>query len=63
MCGQSDTQFTQALLAAGEQVLLQTAIVPVQSSDRRIFINARVLLDSASQRTFMTVKLVQKLKL
>ena len=31
--GQSDTQFTQYLLAAGERVLLQTAIVPVQSSD------------------------------
>ena len=63
MCRSADTQFTQSLLAAGEQVLLQTTIVPVQSSDGRIFINARVLLDSVSQRTFMTVKLAQKLKL
>ena len=57
------TQFIQYLLAAGELVLLQTVIFTVQSSDGRIFINARVLLDSASQRTFMAVKLAKQLKL
>ena len=58
-----EAQSTQSFLVAGEQVLLQTAIVPVRSSDGKNLINARVLLDSASQRTFMTAKLAQQLNL
>ena len=54
---------TQTLLASGERVLLQTAIVPIQNSVGNNEIKARVLLDSASQRTFMTNKLAQRLKL
>jgi len=38
-----------ALLASGERVLLQTAIVPLQSLDRSVTVNTHVLLDSASQ--------------
>ena len=38
-------------LVAGEQVLLQTVIVPVRSADGKNLINARVILDSTSQRT------------
>ena len=49
LAGDSD----HMLLASGEKVLLQTAIVLVCCSDRSV-ITARVLLDSASQRTFMT---------
>ena len=48
---------TQTLLASGERVLLQTAIVSIQNSVGNDEIKARVLLDSASQRTFMTNKL------
>ena len=59
----TNASITQTLLASGERVLLQTAIVPIQSSDGNNVINARVLLDSASQRTFMTNKLAQRLKL
>jgi len=44
-------------------VLLQTAIVPVRSANRKNMINARVLLDSASQSTSMTTKLAQQLNL
>jgi len=60
---QLEAQSTQSFLVAGEQVLLQTAIVPVRSSDGKKLINARVLLDSASKRTFMTAKLAQQLNL
>jgi len=44
------------------QVLLQTAIVPVCCSDGSV-ITARVLLHSASQRTFMTNRMAKLLKL
>ena len=54
---------TQTLLASGERVLLQTAIVSIQNSEGNDEIKARVLLDSASQRTFMTNKLAQRLRL
>jgi len=54
---------THSLLVSNERVLLQTAIVPFQTFDEQTTIKARVLLDSASQRTFMTTKLAQKLKL
>ena len=57
------TYATESLLALGERVLLQTVVVPIFSSDGQTLINARVLLDSASQRTFMTTKLAQQLKL
>ena len=56
------TDLTQSLLASGEKVMLQTAIVLIQSSDGKL-VKARILLDSASQRTFMTNQLAQKLKL
>ena len=52
----------QILIASGEKVLLQTANVPIQMVDGTI-IMARVLLDSASHRTFMTEKLAKELKL
>ena len=57
------TYATESLLASGERVLLQTAVVPIFSSDGQTLINSRVLLDSASQRIFMTTKLAQQLKL
>ena len=50
------------LLTSGERVLLQTAVVPVYCTNGSI-ISARVLLDSASQRTFMTRRLAEQLKL
>ena len=43
-------------------MLLQTAMVPVCCANGSI-ISARILLDSASQRTFMTEKLVKQLNL
>ena len=61
--GQSGAHPTQSFLVTGERVLLQTAIVPVCSADGKKLINARVILDSASQRTFMTTKLAQQLNL
>jgi len=54
---------THSLLVSNERVLLQTAIVPIQTFDKQTTIKALVLLDSASQRTFITTKLAQKLKL
>ena len=52
----------QILIASGEKVLLQTANVPIQMVDGTT-IMTRVLLDSASHRTFMTEKLAKELKL
>ena len=54
---------TPMLLASGEKVLLQIATVPVQKVDGSTTVIARVLLDSASQRTFMTDRLAKQLKL
>ena len=43
--------------------MLQIATVSIKSLDGSVTITARVLLDSASQRTFMTDCLVRELKL
>ena len=51
------------LLASGERVLLQIATVPVQSVNGSVTVTAQVLLDSASQRTFITDQLAKRLKL
>ena len=50
------------LLTNGERVLLQTAIVPIYCANGSI-VSAHILLDSASQRTFMTEKLAKQLNL
>jgi len=49
-------------LASGEKVLLQTAIISNQSENGQV-VRARVLLDSASQRTFMSNQPAQNLRL
>ena len=53
----------QSMLAAGEQVIIQTALIeamdPVQSKSDI----TRVLLDTGSQRTYITEEIVKKLKL
>ena len=54
---------TPMLLASGERVLLQIATVPVQSLDGSVTVTARVLLNRASQRTFMTDRLASESKL
>ena len=46
----------QVLVASGERVLLQTAVVPIQVSHGSATIMAKVLLDSVSHRTFITDK-------
>ena len=43
--------------------MLQTAIVPVQSSDKRKTILVKVILDSASHWSLMTEKLAQQLQI
>ena len=53
--------FEHALVTCGERVLLQTATVPIQTADRSTAILAKVLLDSASHRTFMTDRLAKRL--
>ena len=57
------TTTTPSLLASGERVLLQTATVLVQPPDGMASATAHVLLDSASQRTFMTNNLAKQLNL
>ena len=43
--------------------MLQTVIVPVQSGVKTEIVSLRVLLDSASHRSFMTERLAEQLKL
>ena len=50
----TSVNFEQVLVACGERVLLQTASVPIQRADGSEKIFAKVLLDSAIHRTFMT---------
>ena len=52
----------QILIASGENVLLQTANVPIQMAEGTLVMES-VLLDSASHHTFITEKLAKKLKL
>ena len=49
----ANSNATPMLLASGERVMLQIATVPIQSLDGSVTITAHVLLDSASQRTFL----------
>jgi len=58
----TSASFEQTLLISGERVLLQTATVPIQAADGSKIL-AKVLLDSASHRTFMTDRLAKQLKL
>ena len=59
--GNFNATTTQSLLASCEKVVLQTATVSLQTFDGNSTMKARV--DSASQRTFMTNQLAQKLNL
>ena len=56
---------TPMLLASGERerVILQIATISIQRLDGSVTITARVLLDRASRRTFMTDHLARELKL
>ena len=58
-----DPNISLTLLASGERVLLQTATCSVESIDGSIVSKVRILLDSASQRTFMTGRLARELRL
>jgi len=58
-----DVSSNTALLASGERVLLQTVIVQVQNLDELVTIKENVLMDSASQQTFMTKQFTKWLRL
>ena len=58
----NNVNLSHSLLACGERVLLQTAKVIVLAEDGSR-ISANLLLDSASQWTFMTDRLAKQLKL
>jgi len=53
----------QMLTTFGEKVVLQMATAVVQSTDGLMKATAQVLLDSASQRTFMMDQLARQLQL
>ena len=54
---------TQTFVSFSERVLLQTAIVSVQSGDKTEIVSVKVLLDSANHRSFITETLAKQLKL
>ena len=47
----------EALVSSGEMVLMQTAKTEVKNQDKSKCEQARILLDSGSQRTYVTEKL------
>ena len=57
-----NSNVTPMLLASGVRVLLLIATIPIQSLDGSVTITAIVLLYSASQRTFMTDRLMREFK-
>ena len=57
----TSVNFEHALVSCGERVLLQTATVPIQTADGSTTVLTKVLLDSASHRTFMTDRLAKRL--
>ena len=52
-----------SLISSGEMVLMQTAKADIKNPVNGISQNARFLLDSGSQRTYITESLAKKLKL
>lgn len=51
------------LIASDQSVTLQTATVEMQSLDKKIHVNARLVLDSASQRSYISESLSHHLNL
>lgn len=52
-----------SLISSGEMVLMQTAKTDVKNPENGIKQNARILLDSGSQRTYITESLAKRLNL
>ena len=53
----------QSMLAAGEQVIMQTALIEAMHSGQSKSKITRVLVDTGSQRPYITEKIVKKIKL
>ena len=53
----------QSMLAAGEQVIMQTALIKAKDPGQSKSEITRVLMDIGSQRTYITEEIVKKLKL
>ena len=51
------------LISSGEMVLMQTARAEIHSPNNSVSEHVRILLDSGSQRTYVTESLAEKLKL
>lgn len=61
---QNETINTEnSLISSGEMVLMQTARADIKNSDNGYRQNVRMLLDSGSQRTYITESLARKLNL
>ena len=53
----------QSMLAAGEQVIMQTALIEAMDPGQSKSEITRVLMDTGSQRTYISEEIVKKLKL
>ncbi|MEM7375589.1 MAG: reverse transcriptase domain-containing protein [Bacteroidota bacterium] len=53
----------EGLLSAGENVIMQTALVEAMDGEESCSETTRVLMDTGSSRTYITEELVEKLKL
>ena len=58
-----ETVSTSNLLAVTQKVIMQTAIAKVENPETHEVLYVRVMLDSGSQRSYMTTKLMKDLKL
>ena len=58
-----DCNEEQSMLAAGEQVILQTVIIEAMDPGQSKSEITRVLMDTGSQRTYITEEIVKNLKL
>ena len=52
-----------SLISSGEMVLMQTAKTDIKNPDNGLKQNARILLDSGSQRTYITESIAKRLNL
>lgn len=60
---QESTPISVSILAPGESVLLQTASTEIRSPDGTTSAKIRLILDSGSQRTYITKAMAKRLKL
>ena len=58
-----DEGYKTSMISPGEQVVMQTALVEVLDMEQSCSETTRIMMDTSSQRTYITVDIVGKLGL